>query len=207
MAAKTQTQEQPSKREAILEAARALFGEKGYEDTTIADIAKKAGIAVGTVYLYFRNKHEVYTAVALDIEAMIADAFQDPSFLELPFEKLPRAMLDATFRVSHQHQHLMTLLQIDMQSHEEVQQHKQANDRIAQSIDRILRNAVERGEMAPCNTAMYAQLLSLLGGAIMHQCYAVERGEREELYRTYSIELFERLFFGPSLREGERTSS
>ena len=47
-----------SKRRAIIEAARKIFAMKGYEDTTIAEIAEDAGIAVGTVYLYFGNKRK-----------------------------------------------------------------------------------------------------------------------------------------------------
>ncbi len=53
------------KRDAILDAARTLFAKQGYEETTIADIAGAAGVAVGTVYLYFRNKHEVYPSARL----------------------------------------------------------------------------------------------------------------------------------------------
>ena len=52
-----------SKRQAIIEAARKIFAMKGYEDTTIAEIAEDAGIAVGTVYLYFGNKRDIYTSV------------------------------------------------------------------------------------------------------------------------------------------------
>ena len=55
-----------SKRQAIIEAARKIFAMKGYEDTTIAEIAEDAGIAVGTVYLYFGNKRDIYTSVSLD---------------------------------------------------------------------------------------------------------------------------------------------
>jgi AcrR family transcriptional regulator len=46
----------PAKRDAILQAARVLFKEKGVEDTTVADIANNAGVATGTVYLYFKSK-------------------------------------------------------------------------------------------------------------------------------------------------------
>ncbi len=44
----------------ILQAARRVFGEKGYERATIADIACAAGVAKGTVYLYYRSKRDVY---------------------------------------------------------------------------------------------------------------------------------------------------
>lgn len=39
---------------------------------------------------------------------------------------------------------------------------------------------------------MYAQVLYLLGHAVLHQCFAVEGGEREELYRHTMLEFVER---------------
>src|SRR5216683_7074393 len=193
------------KRDAILDAARTLFAKQGYEETTIADIARAAGVAVGTVYLYFRNKHEVYTAVALDFEATIAAVFQDPTFFHLPFEEALDAMVEAIFRESRTHRDLMALLQIDMRSSEEILQHKHTNERVTQAIAAILQHAIDQGQLAPCNTEMYAQLLNLLGSSVMHQCFAVEKGERELLYHQYLTELIERLFFGPSLCEGQRS--
>lgn len=203
MAEKISEETRP-KRDAILDAARTLFAKKGYEETTIADIARAARVAVGTVYLYFRNKHEVYTAVALDIESTIADVFQNPKFLNLPFEEILYAMVDAIFLESRKHMDLIALLQIDMRSSEEIMQHKNTNERLTQAIAVILQSAVEQGQLAPCNTEMYAQLLNLLGSSVMHQCFAVEKGEREILYHKYLTELIERLFFGPSLREGQK---
>ncbi len=44
----------------ILEAARKVFGKKGFDQTTVDDIAATAGVAKGTLYLYFRSKREIY---------------------------------------------------------------------------------------------------------------------------------------------------
>jgi AcrR family transcriptional regulator len=194
--------EQRSKRDAILDAARELFAKKGYEETTIAEIARAAGVAVGTVYLYFRNKHEVLTGVALDLETSIAEVFRDPTILNLPFEDMLEAQIIAIFHVARQKKTLIRLLQIDMQTSEEVQQHLETSQQLTSNLDAFLRNAIEQGHLAPFNTAMYAQLLALLGSAVLHQCFAVENGEREELYRRYMIDFVMRLFFGPSLKEG-----
>jgi TetR/AcrR family fatty acid metabolism transcriptional regulator len=49
----------PDKREAILRAAIKVFAGKGYFNSKVADIAKEAGIADGTVYLYFKSKDEI----------------------------------------------------------------------------------------------------------------------------------------------------
>ncbi|HXX78041.1 MAG TPA: TetR/AcrR family transcriptional regulator [Ktedonobacteraceae bacterium] len=45
-----------ARRHQILDAATRVFAEKGFHATTIKDIAKEAGIADGTIYIYFENK-------------------------------------------------------------------------------------------------------------------------------------------------------
>ena len=47
------------KRQRILEAATRVFARKGYFAARVSDIAKKAGVADGTIYLYFRNKEDI----------------------------------------------------------------------------------------------------------------------------------------------------
>lgn len=51
------------KREAILRAAIKVFAAKGYFNSKVADIAGAAGIADGTVYLYFKSKEEILHSV------------------------------------------------------------------------------------------------------------------------------------------------
>ncbi|MEO0258566.1 MAG: TetR/AcrR family transcriptional regulator [candidate division WOR-3 bacterium] len=47
-------------KEKILIAARNIFGQKGFYETKMDDIAREAGIAKGTLYLYFKSKEELY---------------------------------------------------------------------------------------------------------------------------------------------------
>jgi AcrR family transcriptional regulator len=49
--------------EKIFNAAMKLFGEKGYSNVEMKIIAKEAGIAVGTLYNYYRNKKELFAKV------------------------------------------------------------------------------------------------------------------------------------------------
>ena len=51
------------KRSAILEAATAVFAKRGFFGAQVADIARSAGVAAGTVYLYFRSKDEILTSI------------------------------------------------------------------------------------------------------------------------------------------------
>ena len=53
-------------RQAILDAARQVFGELGYEAATVRDIIRRTGLASGTFYNYYRSKEEVFEALADD---------------------------------------------------------------------------------------------------------------------------------------------
>ncbi|WP_239004552.1 TetR/AcrR family transcriptional regulator [Paenibacillus tepidiphilus] len=62
------------KAHAILDAAYELFGARGFYETKISQVAEQAGIAKGTVYLYFKNKEELFMAVTRrDCEGFIDD--------------------------------------------------------------------------------------------------------------------------------------
>jgi TetR/AcrR family fatty acid metabolism transcriptional regulator len=51
------------KRRRILEAATRVFARKGYFAARVSDVAKRAGIADGTIYLYFRNKEHLLVSL------------------------------------------------------------------------------------------------------------------------------------------------
>lgn len=61
----------------IMEAAVKLFASKGYGSTKMADIASEAGLSVGNLYFYFKNKDELYITSALKASNIIYDAIID----------------------------------------------------------------------------------------------------------------------------------
>jgi AcrR family transcriptional regulator len=63
----------------ILEVALRLFGERGYHDTQIADIAAELGIGHGTVYRYFENKRALFETLLDDTFTRFAVALQSAS--------------------------------------------------------------------------------------------------------------------------------
>lgn len=52
-----------SKRDAILRAAIDTFAERGYFNAQVADVARAAGVAAGTVYLYFKSKDDLLVSI------------------------------------------------------------------------------------------------------------------------------------------------
>lgn len=75
-----------SNREAILDAARDVFGEVGYGAASVRDIIRKTGLASGTFYNYFKSKEEVFEALmddgALRIRPVIRAARENSSTFE-----------------------------------------------------------------------------------------------------------------------------
>src|SRR4030042_3423802 len=55
------------RRAQILKAATEVFSSKGYTAATIPEIARLAGIAAGTIYLYFPSKREMFIAVVKNV--------------------------------------------------------------------------------------------------------------------------------------------
>jgi TetR/AcrR family fatty acid metabolism transcriptional regulator len=55
------------RRQAILQAARQVFARKGYEPATLEAVAREAGLAKGTLYLYFKNKEDLYFHTAVHV--------------------------------------------------------------------------------------------------------------------------------------------
>src|SRR5471030_460579 len=79
------------KREAILRAAIKVFAGKGYFYSKVADIAGEAGIADGTVYLYFKSKDEILHSIFdRSMEKAIADGLERLAGVSDPREKLRR---------------------------------------------------------------------------------------------------------------------
>ncbi len=73
------------KRDAILRAAIDVFADRGYFNAQVADVARAAGVAAGTVYLYFRSKDDLLVSIfersmriALDEGRQVLDETDDP---------------------------------------------------------------------------------------------------------------------------------
>ena len=79
------------KREAILRAATRVFANNGYFNSKVADIARAAGVADGTVYLYFKSKEEILHSIFdRSMEEAISEGRKQLALTSDPREKLRR---------------------------------------------------------------------------------------------------------------------
>src|SRR6187551_2396101 len=79
-------------RAALLEAARALVREKGYERTTIDAVAKRAGMTTGAIYGNFKNRDELFIALGQTYWAPVRPKIKP----DATFPEAMRALAKAT---------------------------------------------------------------------------------------------------------------
>src|SRR5260370_26817137 len=95
----------------LLEATRRVIGRHGFQGATIDRVAEEAGVAKGTVYLYFASKEELLHAAVLEgMRVMIDQAHQAAATIEDPIERL-KAQIRAQFRqLNSNHDFLKALI-------------------------------------------------------------------------------------------------
>jgi len=75
---KPKTKRGKTRREQILRAAERVIGERGFADASIADITREAGTALGTFYIYFSSKEEIFRELVAEMghmtRAVLAEA-------------------------------------------------------------------------------------------------------------------------------------
>lgn len=84
-------------RQAILDAAREVFGELGYDTATVRDIIRRTGLAAGTFYNYFKSKDEVYLALASEGARQFAPLLKAQRAQSANWEEFVHAAIEAYF--------------------------------------------------------------------------------------------------------------
>jgi len=84
--------EKEFKQNLITDAARKLFIEKGFDETTMDDIAREAGFAKGTVYLYFKSKNELMAFIVLASYDSFFDEIEAMAKRDIPAQEKMESM-------------------------------------------------------------------------------------------------------------------
>lgn len=166
---KLKSAQQAARREEILKAGLAVFAEHGFEAARLDDVAKRAGVAKGTLYLYFKDKTALFEEIVRDAAAPLIERLTAIS--EAP--DVPAPLLLATFLEMFRTQVLGTERKL------------------------ILRLILAEGPRFPQIAQFYHREVVSRGMALMRTVIArgVARGE----IRSAALEEFPQLIMAPAL--------
>ena len=154
--------EKDGRRQRILAAAEAAFSASGYHDASLAAIARRADLAVGTLYLYFADKADLYGHVILEKMNQIAGHFEQALTSADSAPVCLRAAVHSQFAFHDANRHFFEIFLHQHQVHnsplharhwEELENLKR---RILILIEECVARGQQRGELKPGDTRLYA---------------------------------------------------
>ncbi len=168
------------RREEILTAAKAVFASRGFHATTIADVAKAAGISYGSIYWYFDSKEALFHALmaaqedALRRRIAAALLATDPSDVE----QVLRDAVRATFEFFEDDPASTKLLFRDAYSlGNRFERHLFGiYERFIADLEVAISDAQRRGVMRPAPPRMVAFSAAALIGQIAHRRLTTDDG-------------------------------
>ena len=149
---------QQDKREAIIAAATALFLRKGYEETTIAEIAEDAGVAVGSIYRHVADKVSLLEEVRILLADGIATVMR-PALLG-PGEEKARieAMVDAVFKAIRREPNMLRFLVLPPRDAANAPDDRPTTDPMALALEAALAERVHIGRILASTARSVARL-------------------------------------------------
>lgn len=104
----------PDKPQQIIEAAVRVFARRGYYNSRVSDIAREAGIAAGTIYLYFKTKDEILVTLFRDKMAEFVDSLRKAIAGERDAASKVRTLVRLHFSLLEKDPELAEVLQVEL---------------------------------------------------------------------------------------------
>jgi AcrR family transcriptional regulator len=170
----------------ILDAARKVFAEKGFSETTMEQIAERTGIAKGTLYLYFRSKRDLYMAALMQgIRSLNDDSRRKVEAVTGVREKL-RAFIETRVGYFEQHRDFFLIYHSEIGNLRvsPAAQEGEINEMYlaqVQMLEEVLKTAAAKGEIRdvrPDSTAF--TVCDMTRGVIVQRLLGWSRGELDD---------------------------
>ena len=104
----------PDRAQQIIEAAVRVFARKGYYNSRVSDIAREAGIAAGTIYLYFKTKDDILVTLFRDKMAEFVGALRKAIADEPDAASKVRRLVALHFRMLEENPQLAEGVQVEL---------------------------------------------------------------------------------------------
>jgi AcrR family transcriptional regulator len=196
-----QAEDQSSKKEQILRAAVAVFSRRGYRATLVDEIAQEAGVAKGTLYLYFSSKEQMYLEAFQDnvqkLHQLTLDRMEEA---HSTWEKI-RAFVTVRLETAETHKdffriYLSEFVGTLMGRGEWSEQLKATLRRESDLLGDVFRKGIKAGEVRDVPVEQLVSMLRYTVGGIVTSRVAEIRFTEAQLDPDLIVELLRR-GFGP----------
>ncbi len=151
-----------ARREAILAAALEEFSASGFEATRLDDVAKRAGVAKGTIYLYFRDKDALFQELIRTMLTPLVGTIEAMGAVEAPLPVLAGRFVDMFVREVYEtpRKDIIRLMITEGRRFPKITEfyYREVLSHIMDAVRAILRRAAARGEV-PAALADFPQIL------------------------------------------------
>jgi AcrR family transcriptional regulator len=182
------------RRDCILRSARAVFGRQGYADTNVESIAEHAGIAKGTLYLYFKSKEEIYLAALLEDALGMAARTREFMGAACSWEDKLEAYLQVRLEYLETHRDFLQIYLTEFRGlllrgvplHAEVQAAIRCNE---EQLAQMFARAIDAGEVVPVDPGLAASAVSDLVRGLMERELAGSPEASRAAHAKFTLEL------------------
>lgn len=170
-----------ARREEILSAARRVFAKQGFKGTTIADIAAEAGIALGTIYLYFPSKEDVFAALSGRFNDLITTGANMPPARTL--DETVRNRVERVFKVCAENADLVRLAVINTDPGSKVNERLRSADKVRYSpLAREMKAGIEAGNLRRGDPEVVTNMVVGLINVAVYQAFVISDGSKADEY-------------------------
>lgn len=151
------------KRAAILEAALDEFAAQGFAATRLDDVARRAGVAKGTIYLYFADKESLFQDLIRSMLSPLVGAIEALPRSDAPFRVIAEMLTDLFVREVYgtRRKDVIRLVLTEGARFPQLAEfyYHEVIERVLGAVRELLRSAVERGELKHDALVRFPQLL------------------------------------------------
>jgi AcrR family transcriptional regulator len=151
------------RREAILAAALDEFTARGFAAARLDDVARRAGVAKGTIYLYFRDKEALFQDLVRSVISPLIARFETTVEIDLPARVIAERVVDMFVREVYgtRRKDVIRLIITEGPRFPKLAEfyYREVISRVIAAVRALLHRAVERGEVAAEALERFPQLL------------------------------------------------
>lgn len=175
------------RRQQIARAALEVFSSRGYDKATVREIARRAGLAEGTVYLYFRSKRDLLLAAweQLATSAVLPTLQQAEAVTPGTEEELLAAVFSHQFRILLRHDAFFRL--VEHRTDVDPEFRRRVRRRMAEflaEMTQVVHRAMQQGTLADLNPEVVVRAVS----ALIRGLVLFDRYDPKPLFARYPVE-------------------